>query len=107
MAPSWHMPALDAVWMRARSFLFAEKAIRLIRTTGAFVAMNPGYLERTELPESFQAFFRSVAMVVLTFVISCTLEVNFRMIPYCLSSCPFACSNAWVSLPEMSVCTSV
>jgi dynein heavy chain len=55
---------LDAIRSRAKSFLFMEEDIRLVRTVGAFITMNPGYAGRTELPENLKALFRSVAMIV-------------------------------------------
>ena len=44
-------------------FLLESNEIRLIRTMGIFVTMNPGYAGRTELPESVKTLFRPVVVV--------------------------------------------
>merc|ERR1719424_2619797 len=61
---SQYKAVLDAIRSRVKTFLFMDEDIRLVRTVGAFITMNPGYAGRTELPENLKALFRSVAMIV-------------------------------------------
>ncbi|CAK0838245.1 unnamed protein product [Prorocentrum cordatum] len=55
---------LDAIRQDVSMFMFMDEEIRLIKTCGAFITMNPGYAGRTELPENLKALFRSMAMIV-------------------------------------------
>mmetsp|Transcript_22861 Transcript_22861/g.57008 ORF Transcript_22861/g.57008 Transcript_22861/m.57008 type:complete len:4427 (+) Transcript_22861:2-13282(+) len=59
-----YLTILDGIRSKKTLFTFEEDEITLNPTVGAFITMNPGYLGRTELPESLKVLFRPVTVMV-------------------------------------------
>jgi dynein heavy chain len=55
---------LDAIRSHAPTFTVEGATLPLDPTCGVFITMNPGYLGRTELPETLKTLFRPITVVV-------------------------------------------
>eukprot|EP00741_Cyanophora_paradoxa_P004754 tig00000828_g4612.t1 len=55
---------LDGIKEKRDTFQFLGAPTNLDPTCGVFITMNPGYLGRTELPESIKTLFRPVTVMV-------------------------------------------
>ncbi|XP_034551682.1 dynein heavy chain 2, axonemal-like [Notolabrus celidotus] len=55
---------LSALSAGQTMFHFEGQRIRLVKSCGIFITMNPGYAGRTELPDNLKSMFRPISMVV-------------------------------------------
>jgi dynein heavy chain len=55
---------IDAIRGKKDKFTLMDSTLKLDPTCGVFITMNPGYLGRSELPESLKALFRPITVVV-------------------------------------------
>ena len=73
---------LDAIREGRDTFQFPGEEVALDHTVGAFITMNPGYLGRTELPESLKALFRPVTVssaTIIVYPLHQSLILSFRL----------------------------
>ena len=79
---------LDAIREGRNTFSFPGEEVSLDSTVGVFITMNPGYLGRTELPESLKALFRPVTVRVAQPIWICS-----KSAPFFVLLCVFAYVN--------------
>ncbi|KRF99792.1 uncharacterized protein Dwil_GK28252, partial [Drosophila willistoni] len=58
------MSIMSALSAKTDEFMFESQIIKLRRTVGLFITMNPGYAGRTELPDNLKSMFRPISMMI-------------------------------------------
>jgi dynein heavy chain len=66
---------LDAIRKKETSTAFGDSNIEVLKDTGLFITMNPGYAGRSELPDNLACLFRPVAMMAPDFQAICKISL--------------------------------
>jgi dynein heavy chain len=66
---------LDAIRKKETSTAFGDSNIEVLKDTGLFITMNPGYAGRSALPDNLACLFRPVAMMAPDFQAICKISL--------------------------------